>query len=99
MTGVLKILIDILSVPALLVAVVAFIGYAVSDDKNISDAISGGTKAAIGFFILVAGAVTLIGPLDILGPMIQDAFQVQGVVPSNEAIVAIALGQLAQATA
>ncbi len=99
MTGVLKILIDILSVPALLVAIVAFIGYAVSDDKNISDAISGGTKAAIGFFILVAGAVTLIGPLDILGPMIQDAFQVQGVVPSNEAIVAIALGQLAQATA
>ena len=99
MTGILKVLVDILSVPALLVAIVAFVGYLASEDKNFSDAISGGVKAAIGFFILVAGAVTLIGPLDILGPMIQEAFNVQGVVPSNEAIVAIALGQLAQATA
>ncbi|NIV09804.1 MAG: PTS sugar transporter subunit IIC [Aliifodinibius sp.] len=95
----LKILVDILSVPALLVGIVAFVGYLASEDKNFSDALGGGTKAAIGFFILVAGAITLIGPLDVLGPMIQDAFGVQGVVPSNEAIVAIALGQLAQATA
>ena len=99
MTGILGILVDILSVPALLVGIVAFIGYLASEGKNLSDAISGGAKAAIGFFILVAGAITLIGPLDVLGPMIQDAFGVQGVVPSNEAIVAIALGQLAQATA
>jgi PTS system ascorbate-specific IIC component len=99
MTGILKILVDILSVPALLVGIVAFVGYLATEGKNFSDALAGGTKAAIGFFILVAGAVTLIGPLDVLGPMLQEAFNVQGVVPSNEAIVAIALGQLAQATA
>ncbi|MBS3750587.1 MAG: PTS ascorbate transporter subunit IIC [Anaerolineales bacterium] len=99
MTGILKTLVDILSVPALLVGIVAFLGYLATKGKNFSDALAGGTKASIGFFILGAGATTLIGPLDVLGPMLQDAFNVQGVVPSNEAIVAIALGQLAQATA
>lgn len=99
MTGILKTLVDILSVPALLVGIVAFIGYLASKEKQFSDALSGGVKAAIGFLILSAGAVWLIGPLDVLGPMIEGAFNVQGVVPSNEAIVAIALGQLAQATA
>ncbi len=99
MSGILKVLVDILSVPAILVAIAAFVGYLAQEDKNFSDALSGGIKAAIGFFILVAGAVTLIGPLDVLGPIIKDAFNVQGVIPNNEAIVAIALGQLAQATA
>ncbi len=99
MTGILKILVDILSVPALLVAVVAFIGYLAAKEKGFSDALSGAVKAAIGFYILTAGAVTLIGPLDVLGPMLESAFGVQGVVPNNEAIVAIALGQLAQSTA
>lgn len=99
MTGILKVLVDILSVPAILVAITAFAGYLATEDKKFSDALSGGIKAAIGFFILVAGAVTLIGSLDVLGPMIEEAFNVQGVVPNNEAIVAIALGTLAQSTA
>lgn len=99
MSGILGVLVDILSVPAILVGITAFIGYFAMEGKNLSDAVAGGIKAAIGFFILVAGAVTLIGPLDILGPMIDQAFNVQGVVPSNEAITAIALGELAQDTA
>ncbi len=99
MSGILKVLVDILSIPAILVAIAAFAGYLAKDDKNFSDALAGAIKAAIGFFILVAGAITLIGPLDVLGPIIESAFNVQGVIPNNEAIVAIALGQLAQATA
>ncbi len=99
MTGILKVLIDILSVPAILVGIVAFVGYLATKGKNFSDALAGGLKASIGFFILVAGAVTLIGSLDVLGPMIEQAFNVQGVVPNNEAIVAIALGELGQSTA
>ncbi|UCH61366.1 MAG: PTS ascorbate transporter subunit IIC [Anaerolineales bacterium] len=99
MTGILKVLVDILSVPAILVGLTAFAGYLATKGKTFSDALAGGIKAAIGFFILVAGAVTLIGSLDVLGPMISEAFNVQGVVPNNEAIVAIALGQLGQATA
>ena len=99
MNAILGVLVDILSVPAILVGITAFVGYLAMEGKNFSDAIAGGLKASIGFFILVAGAVTLIGPLDVLGPMIEQAFNVQGVVPSNEAITAIALGELAQITA
>jgi PTS system ascorbate-specific IIC component len=99
MDYILTVLVDILSVPALLVGLTAFAGYLAMKDKNFSDALAGGIKASIGFFILVAGAVTLIGSLDVLGPMIEEAFNVQGVIPNNEAIVAIALGELGQATA
>lgn len=99
MSGVLSVLIDILSVPAILVGLVAFIGYLASKGKNFSDALAGGIKASIGFFILSGGAGMLIGSLDILGPMIETAFNVQGVIPNNEAIVAIALGELGQSTA
>lgn len=99
MTSVIGFLVDMLSVPALLVGLTAFVGYLVMKDKNFSDALTGGIKAAIGFFILVAGAGFLIGSLDVLGPMITEAFNVQGVIPNNEAIVAIAVGEVGQAAA
>jgi PTS system ascorbate-specific IIC component len=99
MTQVVNFLVDLLSVPAILTGLVAFFGYLASRDKNFSDALAGGIKASIGFFILVAGAITLIGSLDVLGPMIEEAFNVQGVIPNNEAIVAIAVGEVGQAAA
>jgi len=99
MTGIIKVLVDLLSVPAILVGLTAFVGYLAMKEKNFSDALAGGIKAAIGFFILVAGAVTLIGSLDVLGPMIGEAFNVHGVIPNNEAIVAIAVGEVGQAAA
>ena len=99
MDGVISFLVDLLSVPAILTGLVAFVGYLVMKDKNFSDALAGAVKASIGFFILVAGAVTLIGSLDVLGPMIEEAFSVQGVIPNNEAIVAIAVGEVGQAAA
>ena len=99
MSGILSLLIDILSVPAILVGLVAFIGYLATKGKNFSDALAGGIKASIGFFILSGGATILSGSLNVLGPMIESAFHVQGVIPNNEAVVAIALGQLGQSTA
>lgn len=99
MSGILSLLIDILSVPAILVGLVAFVGYLATKGKNFSDALAGGIKASIGFFILSGGATILSGSLNVLGPMIETAFHVQGVIPNNEAIVAIALGQLGQSTA
>ncbi len=99
MSAVIKVLVDFLSVPALLVGLTAFAGYLALKDKNFSDALAGGIKATIGFLILGAGAGTLIGSLDILGPMIEQAFNVQGVIPNNEAIVAIAVGEVGQAAA
>lgn len=99
MNAIIGFLVDYLSVPALLVGLTAFAGYIAMKDKNFSDALAGAVKASIGFFILVAGAVTLIGSLDVLGPMIETAFNVQGVIPNNEAIVAIAVGEVGQAAA
>ncbi len=99
MSGVLAVLIDILSVPAILVGLVAFVGYLATKGKNFSDALAGGIKASIGFFILSGGATMLSGSLNVLGPMIEQAFNVQGVIPNNEAIVAIALDELGQSTA
>ncbi len=99
MSAIIKVLVDLLSVPALLVGLTAFVGYLAMKEKNFSDALTGGIKAAIGFFILVAGAITLIGSLDVLGPMIEESFNVHGVIPNNEAIVAIAVGEVGQAAA
>lgn len=99
MDSVISFLVDLFSVPAILTALVAFVGYLAMKGKNFSDALAGAIKAAIGFFILTAGAITLIGSLDVLGPMIEEAFNVQGVIPNNEAIVAIAVGEVGQAAA
>jgi len=99
MSGILGVLIDILSVPAILVGLVAFVGYMATKGKNFSDALAGGIKACIGFLILSGGATMLSGSLNVLGPIIEQAFHVQGVIPNNEAIVAIALGELGQSTA
>ena len=43
----------------------------------------------MGFVILGAGATVLIGSLDHFSKMFDHAFQVQGVIPNNEAIVAL----------
>lgn len=96
--GFLKFLQDILSVPAILVGIVAFVGLLVQK-KSISEVISGSLKSVLGFLILVAGAVTLIGSLNALGPMLEKGFSIRGVVPNNEAIVAIAQKTLGRETA
>ena len=49
--------------------------------------------------MLSGGAAVLLGSLNPLGEIFQEAFHVQGVVPNNEAIVSAALGQYGTATA
>ena len=98
MTGILNFLVDILSVPAILVGITALAGL-VAQRKSFSDILVGSFKAFLGFLILVAGAVTLIGSLDALGPMLEQGFGIRGVVPNNEAIVALAQQVLGRETA
>ncbi|WP_372589014.1 PTS ascorbate transporter subunit IIC [Fervidobacterium pennivorans subsp. shakshaketiis] len=95
---ILKLIQDILSVPAILVGVVSFVGLVVQK-KTFSEVVSGSLKTILGFLILVAGAVTLIGSLNALGPMLETGFGIKGVVPNNEAIVAIAQKTLGRETA
>ena len=80
---------EILNEPAVLVGLMTFLGLALMK-KPVSKVISGTLKSILGFVILGAGANVLIGSLNNLGPMIQEAFNIQGVIPTNEAIVALA---------
>jgi PTS system ascorbate-specific IIC component len=98
MGAILKFLQDMLSVPAILVGITALVGL-VAQKKTFSEVLVGSIKATLGFLILVAGAVTLIGSLNGLGPMLEQGFGIRGVVPNNEAIVALAQKTLGRETA
>lgn len=85
-----KIILDILSTPAILVGLIAMIGLIVQK-KPLSDTIKGTTKTILGFVVMTSGAGIIVGSLEHLGIMFQAGFDSQGVIPNNEAIVALAL--------
>jgi len=89
---------DILGTPAILVGLFALIGLLIQK-KSTSTVLSGTLKTIMGFVILGAGATVLIGSLDHFGKMFDHAFQVQGVIPNNEAIVAAAQTTFGTSTA
>ncbi|VBB05727.1 phosphotransferase system sugar-specific permease component [Lucifera butyrica] len=80
---------DILGSPAFLVGLFAFIGL-ILQRKKLTDIISGTLKTIMGFIILGGGAGILVGALDSFGKMFEAAFVIKGVIPNNEAIVALA---------
>src|SRR5438876_2664441 len=80
---------EILSKPALLIGMMALIGL-VAMRKAASEILSGTLKTILGFIILIGGAGIVVGALTPLGTMIQVGFHLHGVVPTNEAIVALA---------
>lgn len=80
---------DILGSPAILVGLFALIGL-ILQQKKMTDIISGTLKTIMGFIILGGGAGILVGALDSFGKMFEAAFSIQGVIPNNEAIVAVA---------
>ncbi|BBN97960.1 PTS ascorbate transporter subunit IIC [Sporolactobacillus terrae] len=98
MKELLSILIDIASAPALLVALIAVLGL-ILQKKSISTITLGGIKTFVGFLVLTGGAGIVLNALTPLGEMFQHAFAVQGVVPNNEAIVALALTKYGTPTA
>lgn len=94
----LKLTMDILSQPAVLIALISFIGLMIQK-KSASDVIKGTTKSFLGFIVIASGASILVSSLDPFGKMFQEAFNVNGVVPNNEAIVAMALKEYGSTTA
>ncbi len=96
--SILKLVMDILSTPAVLVALISLIGLLILK-KPASEVVKGTTKTFLGFLVLSAGAGVIVGSLDPFGKMFQEAFNVSGVVPNNEAIVAMALTKYGSATA
>ncbi|CDF57434.1 PTS ascorbate transporter subunit IIC [Thermobrachium celere] len=86
----LKLILDILSVPSILVGLVAMIGL-IAQKKSLSDIIKGTIKTVMGFLVLGGGAGIVVGSLNSFGAMFQKGFGIQGIVPNNEAVVALAL--------
>lgn len=98
MKGLLDFLVDIASTPAILVALIAVIGLLLQK-KPIQDIVKGGIKTFVGFLVVSGGAGIIQGSLNPFGVMFEHAFNLSGVVPNNEAIVAVALTQYGSATA
>lgn len=80
---------DILSEPAFLIGLIAFVGLVAM--KSPAHKILTGTLGPIlGYLMLSAGAGVIVENLDPLAQMIQEGFNITGVVPNNEAVVSVA---------
>ncbi|WP_297316297.1 PTS ascorbate transporter subunit IIC [Bifidobacterium indicum] len=89
---------EILNVPAYLIGIVAAIGL-IALKRSAGQVISGALKAAMGYLILGAGATVVTNALDPFGKLVFKATGAQGVVPTNEVIVAQASSQFGAASA
>ena len=97
--AVLDFFVNILSTPAILVGLLALVGLALQE-KPIEEIVMGTIKTIVGFLVLSAGAAYLqSGSLLAFGELFNYAFNMQGVVPNNEAVVSMALTQFGQASA
>ncbi|WP_248921731.1 PTS ascorbate transporter subunit IIC [Olsenella intestinalis] len=89
--AVLDFIVNILSTPAILVGLLALLGLCLQG-KPVEDVMKGTIKTIVGFLVLSAGAAFLqSGSLLAFGELFNYAFNMQGVVPNNEAVVADAL--------
>ncbi len=90
LTGIANFLVnEILSKPAYLVGLMTAIGL-IALRKSWGAVFGGFIKATLGFLILGAGAGVVIAAMTPLGTSILGVTNAQGVVPTNEAIVALA---------
>ena len=80
---------DVLSEPSILVGLIALIGL-VAQKKPATEVIKGTVKTVMGFLILGAGAGLIVSSLGDFAAIFHHAFGIPGVVPNNEAIVAVA---------
>ncbi|HDL1260952.1 TPA: PTS ascorbate transporter subunit IIC [Mannheimia haemolytica] len=98
MESLLFFILDILKVPSVLVGLIALVGL-VAQKKSVSDIVKGTIKTILGFLVLSGGATVLLSSLTPLGGMFEHAFNVQGIIPNNEAIVSMAIEKYGTATA
>lgn len=98
MDSLLFFILDILKVPSILVGLIALVGL-VAQKKPFPDIIKGTVKTILGFLVLSGGATVLLDSLTPLGGMFEHAFNVQGIIPNNEAVVSMAMEKFGTATA
>src|SRR5690606_28867554 len=88
---------DILTQPALLLGLMSLIGL-LALRQSANRVMLGTLKPILGFLMLGAGADFIVANLDPLGRMIETGFNLNGVIPNNEAIVAVAQTVLGKET-
>lgn len=89
MANFFEFMLGLLKEPAIMVGLIAFIGL-VAQKSDISTILKGTIKTVMGFLILGFGAGALVGALNNFSAVFTEAFGVSGVIPNNEAIVALA---------
>lgn len=98
MTGLLKVLVDFLSKPAVLIGIIVFVGLLLQK-KSADTIIKSTLKAMVGFVVISAAAGVIQGSLEPFGTMFQQGFNISGVIPNNEAVVAMAIKEYGTSTA
>jgi PTS system ascorbate-specific IIC component len=89
----LDFILNILATPAMLVGLLAMLGL-ILQKRPVEDVIKGTIKTIVGFLVLSAGATFIqTDSLNAFGELFNWTFNMQGVVPNNEAIVAMALNK------
>ena len=89
---------DVLGTPAILVGLFSLIGLLLQK-KSFSDTISGTLKTIMGFLILIAGAGVIATTLTSFSELFVHSFNIQGVVPNNDVVSAIAQKNFGTSTA
>jgi PTS system ascorbate-specific IIC component len=98
MNGILKVFVDFLSQPAIIIGVIVLVGLLLQK-KSVDVIIKSTLKAMVGFVVIQAAAGVIVGSLNPFGVMFQQGFHISGVIPNNEAIVAMALEEYGTPTA
>ena len=91
----MQIFLEIVRKPAIIIAIVTFIGLIATKQKA-TKVISGTIIAFVGFTMIKLGSGILSQVLKVFGELFKRAFNLNGVVPSNEAVMSALLPHLGQ---
>lgn len=89
MESILELLQDILSEPAFLMGLIAFIGLVALRTPG-HKVLTGTLGPILGYLMLAAGAGVIVTNLSPLATLIEHGFSITGVVPNNEAVTSVA---------
>jgi len=93
--SILQALAEILTVPAITLGLVALLGLLLQRE-DISEIVKGTTKTILGILILGAGSGLIASSLTPFATMFEAAFELKGVVPVDEAVIAALVDSVAE---
>lgn len=86
---IVDILLQLLSIPAILIGIIALVGL-VAQGKDLGSTVAGTLKTSLGFIIMGAGAGVVVGAVIPLGTLTETGFGLRGALPVNEVFTALA---------